>query len=207
MKPAAQPPFPASQTESASVRLLTLPEADLPADAVEVGRVADAWGVRGGFRVHAFSADPQALFAARQWFVQPAQQGAHHFSGTRCLPVSQVRSQGAAIVAVSPAVTDRDAAQALRGARIFVEREHFPPPQDGEFYWVDLIGCAVRNREDVSLGTVANLLSTGAQTVLVLGYTDDTGRERERMIPFVDAYIDQVDLPAKTIRADWQPDY
>lgn len=207
MKPASQPPSAAAQAVPVAARLLTLPEAELPADAVEVGRVADAWGVRGGFRVHAFSGDPQALFAARQWFVQPAQQGPRHFSGTRSLPIAQVRAQGAAIVAVSPAVTDRDAAQALRGARIFVGREHFPPPQEGEFYWVDLIGCTVRNREDVPLGTVTNLLSTGAQTVLVLGYTDDAGRERERMIPFVDAYVDQVDLPAKTIRADWQPDY
>ncbi len=43
----------------------------LPADAVEVGRIADAWGIKGWFKVAAFSADPEALFTAKQWYLQP----------------------------------------------------------------------------------------------------------------------------------------
>ena len=109
-------------------------------------------------------------------------------------------------MATSPAVADRNAAEALRGARVFIAREHFPKTDDGEYYWVDLLGLKVSNREGVALGTVKDLLATGPQTTLVLSYEED-GKERERMIPFVDAYIDQVDLAAKTIVADWQPDY
>ena len=109
-------------------------------------------------------------------------------------------------VASSPEVPDRNAAEALRGARIFIAREHFPQAEDGEYYWVDLLGLAVTNREGVSLGVVRDLLSTGPQTVLVLGYEED-GKQCERLIPFVDAYVDKVDLQAKVIVADWQPDY
>jgi 16S rRNA processing protein RimM len=109
-------------------------------------------------------------------------------------------------VATSPAVPDRNAAEALRGARIFIAREHFPKADDGEYYWVDLIGLQVRNREGVELGVVKDLLATGPQTTLVLGY-EENGKEQERMIPFVDAYIDHVDLPGKCITADWQTDY
>lgn len=178
----------------------------LPADAVEVGRIADAWGVKGWFKVIAYSADPEALFTAKQWFLLPAEKGAKNFAGTVLLPVKQARPHSDSIVATSPAVADRNAAEALRGARVFIAREHFPKTDDGEYYWVDLLGLKVSNREGVALGTVKDLLATGPQTTLVLSYEED-GKERERMIPFVDTYIDQVDLAAKTIVADWQPDY
>jgi 16S rRNA processing protein RimM len=54
------------------------------------------------------------------------------------------------------------------------------------------------------LGTVQDLLSTGPQTVLVI---QDEAAGIERMIPFVDAYIDAVDQPQRRIRVDWQPDF
>jgi len=184
----------------------TLEAASLPADAVEVGRIADAWGIKGWFKVHAFSSAPDALFAAKDWFLLPAEKGAKHFSGTVLLPVKQARFHADTVVATSPEVADRNAAEALRGARIFVAREHFPKTEDGEYYWVDLMGLAVLNREGLVLGTVRDLMATGPQTVLVVGYEQD-GKEQERLIPFVDAYVDKVDLAAKTIVADWQPDY
>lgn len=178
----------------------------LPADAVEVGRIADAWGIKGWFKVMAFSSDPEALFAAKEWFLLPAEKGAKQFTGTVLLPVKQARVHSDTIVATSPVVEDRNTAEALRGARVFVAREHFPKTDDGEYYWVDLLGLSVVNREGVALGVVRDLLSTGPQTVLILGYEQD-GKEQERLIPFVDAYVDSVDLPGKTIVADWQADY
>ena len=178
----------------------------LPTDAVEVGRIADAWGIKGWFKVFSHSNDPQALFAAEQWFLQPAEKGARNFSGTVLLPVKQARVHGDGVVATSPLVLDRNGAEALRGARIFVAREHFPKTEDGEYYWIDLIGLAVVNREGVALGEVQDLLSTGPQTVLVIAY-EEQGKQRERMIPFVDAFVDEVDLTGKRITVDWQPDY
>lgn len=191
---------------SSASHMPALEAATLPADAVEIGRIADAWGIKGWFRVIAHSSDPQALFTAREWFLQPPEKGAKLFAGTVLLPVKQARVHGDGIVATSPEVPDRNAAEALRGARIFIAREHFPQAEDGEYYWVDLLGLAVTNREGVSLGVVRDLLSTGPQTVLVLGYEED-GKQCERLIPFVDAYVDKVDLQAKVIVADWQPDY
>lgn len=179
---------------------------DLPSDAVEVGRIADAWGVKGWFKVVAFSSDPQALMAAPQWFLQPAEKGAKTFAGTVILPVKQIRWHGDGLVATSLDVVSRNHAEALRGARIFVAREHFPQAEEGEYYWVDLLGLTVRNREGVALGQVQELMSTGPQTVLVLAYEQD-GKSLERMIPFVSAFVDKVDLPEKRITVDWQPDY
>ena len=178
----------------------------LPADAIEVGRIADAWGIKGWFKVIPYSADPEVLFTAKQWFLLPAEKGAKHFSQTLMLPVKQAKVHSESIVATSAAVVDRNAAEMLRGARIFVARSAFPQAEDGEYYWVDLMGLNVVNRQGESMGTVKDLLATGPQTTLVLTY-EEGGKERERMIPFVDAYVDKVDLAAKSITVDWQADY
>jgi 16S rRNA processing protein RimM len=114
--------------------------------------VLGAWGVKGGIKVKPFAADPQALFSTKRWYL--AAEPAARPAGARLrrrlpvlLRIVQAREQGDGVVATVQELPDRDAAEALKGARIFVPRASFPTPDDGEFYWVDLIGLAVVNRE------------------------------------------------------------
>jgi 16S rRNA processing protein RimM len=183
-----------------------LDTADLPADAIEVGRIADAWGIKGWFKVLPHSASPEALFSSKRWYLLPTERGPKTFTGTVLLRVREAKEHSDTIVASAHEVDDRNAAEALKGARIFIPRSSFPTASTDEYYWVDLIGLEVVNREGVSLGQVKELLSTGPQTVLVIEYTEE-GKAMERMIPFVSAYVDGVDLPGKRITVDWQPDY
>jgi 16S rRNA processing protein RimM len=184
-----------------------LESAELPADAIEVGRIHDAWGVKGWFKVLPHSASPEALFSSKRWFLQPSEKAAKPaFTGTVLLRIREAREHADSIVATAQEVDDRNAAEALKGARIFVPRSSFPTAGDDEYYWVDLIGLQVVNREGVVLGEVRDLMATGPQTVLVVAY-EESGKPAERMIPFVSAYVDQVDLPARRITVDWQADY
>ena len=183
-----------------------LEPAELPADAIEVGRIADAWGLKGWFKVLSHSADPEALFSSRRWYLQPAERGVKTFSGTLLLRIREAKDHSGVVVATAQEVDDRNAAEALRGARVFVPRSSFPTAGADEYYWVDLIGLTVVNREGVELGIVRELLSTGPQTVLVLEY-QAAGKTHERMIPFVSAYVDTVDVAGKRITVDWQADY
>jgi 16S rRNA processing protein RimM len=183
-----------------------LEPAELPADAIEVGRIADAWGIKGWFKVLPHSASPEALFSSKRWYLLPAEKGAKTFSGTALLRVREAKEHSDSVVASAHDVDDRSAAEALKGARIFIPRSSFPTAADDEFYWVDLIGLEVVNREGQNLGQVKELLSTGPQTVLVIEYADG-GKLLERMIPFVAAYIDSVDVAGKRITVDWQTDY
>jgi len=180
--------------------------AELPADAIEVGRIADAWGVKGWFKVLPHSADPQALFSSTRWYLQPTERGTPTFSGTVLLRVRETKDHSDTVVARADGIEDRSGAEALRGARVFVPRSSFPTAQDDEFYWVDLLGLEVVNREGLHLGRVKDLMATGPQTVLVLEYEHE-GKTLERMLPFVAAYVDGVDLPARRINVDWQADY
>ncbi|MGZ8259277.1 MAG: ribosome maturation factor RimM [Caldimonas sp.] len=178
-----------------------------PADAIEVGRIGEAWGLKGHFRVAAHSEPPTALLAARRWHLAPPEGPRPVGGGAALLPtleVTGVRARGDGWVASSPTVTDRSAAEALRAARIFVARSEFPEPAADEFYWADLIGASVVNRAGTVLGEVAGLLDNGAQSILRVRPSADAA---ELLIPFVAVYVDAVDLPAHRIAVDWEPDY
>ncbi len=191
--------------------LQALESAPLPADAIEVARIAGAWGVKGWLKIQSHSAQPEALFSSKRWYLQPPDRGAQPFVGTLLLRVREAREHGGGVVASIDGIDDKDAADALKGSRLFVSRASFPTADPDEYYWVDLIGLDVVNREGVALGTVRELLSTGPQTVLVLESEESTAegvaKAVERMIPFVSAFVDGVDLTARLITVDWQPDY
>ena len=188
---------------------LAFEAAELPADAIEVGRIADAWGIKGWFKVLPYSASPEALFSSKRWFLQPSEKGAKTFTGTALLKIKEAKDHSDSVVAHAQDIDDRNDAELLKGARIFISRASFPTPEIDEYYWVDLIGLQVRNREGVDLGEVTELLSTGPQTVLVLRdtVTDGEGKPIERMIPFVSVYVDKVDIQGRLITVDWQADY
>jgi 16S rRNA processing protein RimM len=190
-------------------RHLTLPElerVELPPDAVEIGRIQDAWGIRGELKVLPYSESPETLLSVRGWFVQRHKRSRRTFQSPTLLHVGEVREHGGAIVARVDEVPDRTTAEALRGASIFVPRSSFPRLSEDEYYWVDLIGLTVVNRQNEPLGSVQDLISTGPQQVLVIGY-EELGKPHTRLIPFVSAYVDTVDLSARRITVDWPGDY
>lgn len=187
--------------------MIATPAADEPAkpgDAVEIGRVLGAWGVKGGIKVKPFSPDPQALFSSKRWFLEPSEAKPGQVVPA-LLRVKSAREQGEVVVAVIDGLDDRDAAERLAGARVFISRESFPTPDEGEFYWVDLIGLDVATREGAALGRVVGLIETGPHCVLRIRPADP--KADEVLIPFVDAYVDHVDRAAKRITVDWQDDF
>ncbi len=187
----------------------------LPDDAIEVGRILDAWGVKGWLKILPHSTDPEALFAAKSWFLQPPdakfRPGFNAFAGTVSIAVDEAKTHSDSVVAKIAGLDDRNAAEALRGARIFLPRSSFPAASTDEYYWVDLIGLDVINREGVALGFVRDLMATGPNSVLCVEYMakqeDGSEAASERMIPFVSVYVDKVDIAGKRITVDWQPDY
>ena len=193
-----------------------LKTSSLPDDAIEVGRVLDAWGVKGWLKILPHSSAPEALFSAETWFLQPPEAkfrpGFNAFTGTVSVSIDEAKTHSDSVVAKLKGMDDRTPAEALRGARIFLPRSSFPPASTDEYYWVDLIGLNVVNREGVALGCVRDLMATGPQSVLCVEYLlsaegDAAPVAAERMIPFVSVYVDQVDIAGKLITVDWQPDY
>lgn len=175
----------------------------IPDDLVQVGFVAGAYGVVGGIRVRPFSDDADALLHVTTWWLDKP--------GLRDIDVKRARLHGGDVVAQLVGVTDRDVAEALKGAAVFVPRSQFPQLDEDEFYWSDLIGLEVENLQGERLGVVHDMMSNGPQSILRIASaaaTDDPEEAAaERLIPFVDQFVIKVDKDAKKIVVDWGLDY
>lgn len=159
-----------------------------------MGRIAAPFGIKGWVKVQTFSDDPGTLMDFESWRVGRGEQQTQY-------TVEVVQDHSNTLVAKLVGIDDRDAAFALRGQEISVTRSDLPPPQENEFYWSDLIGLKVVNREGVELGLVDSLLETGAHDVLVIKGKGD------HLIPFVAAFVGKVDVAGGQIEVDWGKDY
>jgi 16S rRNA processing protein RimM len=179
-------------------------EASFPVDAIEVGAVIDAYGLKGWVKVAPHAQGGNALLAAKRWWLV---KGRERQSASRVA----AKVHGDSVVGQLAGVADRDAALLMRGSRIYVSRAEFPAPAADEYYWVDLMGLDVANEAGIELGKVVDLIDNGAQTVLRVEYPS-TGKDGkpvtgERLIPFVGVFVKTVDLAAKRIVVDWEADY
>lgn len=176
----------------------------VPDDLVQVGYVSGAYGVAGGVRVTPFSADADALLKVKTWwFDKPSLHD---------VDVRQAKLHGGDVVAQLVGVVGRDAAEALKGAAVQVPRSHFPALSTDEFYWSDLIGLSVQNLQGECLGQVVDMMSNGPQSILRIApladpASGDAEPAPERLIPFVEHFVINVDKAAKTITVDWGLDY
>ena len=193
-------------------------DAGWPADALEVGRIGDAWGLKGWFKVLSYASPPEAILSARRWHLRPAARTPATVRLPDTLEIREVREHGDGIVAIAEGISDRSAAEALRGALIYIERSSFPKAGADEFYWADLLGLEVVNRDGVVLGDVVGLIDTGphsvlrvaprlAQDVAAIASGGSGAAVEERLIPFVSAYVDTVDLAGRRIVVDWGLDF
>jgi 16S rRNA processing protein RimM len=160
-----------------------------------IGRISGLYGVRGWVKIFSYTRPIKNILNYSPW-----QLGQH--GQWQTISVSEGRVQGKGIIAHLESINDREQASRLLGAEIAVERQQLPQPAKGEYYWADLIGLTVINREGITLGQVDHLLETGANDVLVLK------GERERLIPFLlESVILDVDLTQSVLRVDWGVDF
>jgi 16S rRNA processing protein RimM len=190
-----------------------------PDDAIEVGAIVDAYGLKGWVKLAAHAGGGQggdALLNAKRWWLLKAPQqgqlqGHARVQDRKSAPVIQSKVHGDSIVAQLGGLADRDEALLLRGYRVYVRRSDFPALEADEYYWVDLLGLDVVNEAGVELGKVADMIDNGAQSVLRIEYpaTAKDGKPAigERLIPFVGVYVKTVDQAAKRIIVDWEADY
>ncbi|TXH76983.1 MAG: ribosome maturation factor RimM [Lysobacteraceae bacterium] len=167
-----------------------------PTRRILVGRIHGAFGVRGEIKLESFTDPPGNLLRYQPWIVRDAQGRERDISGARG------RAGGKGLVATLPGIEDRNAAEALHGAEVYILRSMLPPPKPGEFYWVDLEGLRVVNREGIEFGVIDHVFSNGANDVIAVR------GERERMIPFARPdYVISVDFDNRLVTVDWDADF
>lgn len=161
---------------------------------IVVGRIAGLFGVRGWVKVYSHTQPPENILGYMPWQVQ---------LGGAWVSLKPIdgRAHGKGVVALLEGYPDRDAATRLVGCDISVWREQLPDTASDEIYWADLIGLKVVNQDGTEFGTVDHLLETGANDVLVVQ------GERERLIPYIEHVVVEVDLDGGLLRVDWDPEF
>lgn len=163
-------------------------------DLICVGHILGAQGVKGWVRVFSNTSPRENIVSYSPWVVE---QGLRRDT----IAVSG-RLQGKNVLARLEGIEDRSQAEELAGCKIFINAQQLPEPEEGEYYWSDLIGLAVESVQGEPLGVIASMLETGADDVMVLK------GDRERLIPFVlDQIVTEVDLANQRMVVDWLPEY
>lgn len=160
-----------------------------------VGRVAGPFGVRGELRLTAYTEEPLALLRYRDLKRE---------DGAPVLTLTAARVQGDSVVARAREVADRDAAEALKGVRLYVPREALPPPEDeDDFYQADLIGLAAVAPDGEPLGRVKAVHDFGAGDILEI----DPGEGRPTwLLPFTRDAVPEVSIAAGRLVAVRPPE-
>lgn len=206
--------------------------AQVPSDLIQLGHIMSAFGVQGWVRVRPYTDGFDTLTRARQWWLgtpdSSPDSGVAQFVP---LAIEQSRPHGKAIIALPEGYHDRDQAESLRGHTVWLPRSEFDPLPAGEYYWADLLGCDVYGvssldsdadvaaEPSVFLGRVSHVFDNGAHAVLTIdmgtldanrGFSpllDRRRRPRQRMLPFVEAYVHAVDLDNKKISTSWPEEF
>lgn len=154
-----------------------------------LGVITGAHGVRGEVKVKPFTATPRALGRYREFTDE---------SGRRVFKLAiRGEARGLAIARID-GVDDRNAAEALKGARLFVERDRLPKARRGEVYIADLIGLPAIDLAGAAVGHVSRVLNYGAGDVLEI---ERPGRDA-LLLPFSDRMVPEVDVAAGRVVVD-----
>jgi 16S rRNA processing protein RimM len=164
-----------------------------------MGQILAPHGVRGAVKVRPLSEAPAALLAHETWWLRPA-----HGSTWREVRRKAGQLHSGALLVEFAGIDSRDLALALRGSDVGVPRATLPAAPKGQIYWTDLVGLAVLNREGVTLGEVCGVTEHGAHPLLRVARP---APGPERLIPYVPAIIDRVDLAEGRIEVDWADDF
>jgi len=169
---------------------------------IVLGKIVDAYGLKGWVRVHPFADDSPGWQGLPVWWLR-GDDGESESASWRPVDLRQCREQGRSLLASLAEVDDRDAALALRGLLVGAPRDALPKAAPDEYYWSDLTGLDVQNRQGENLGVVTELLESGAGSVLVVR---DSGGV-ERLIPFIASAVVEVRLADGKIEVDWGLDW
>ena len=170
-------------------------------DTLVVGRITAVFGVRGWVKVFSYTEQVEAVFDYQPWWIDTAQ-------GRQQLVVDDWKRHGEALVVHIKGVDDRDIARAWCQQDILVAKTELPGLTSDDFYWHQLLGMAVISHfegQTTRLVVVKSLLETGANDVLVIGGDAESIDREERLIPYAEQFVSNIDLQTQTIDVIWDP--
>lgn len=159
---------------------------------LRIGVVLKPQGIRGELKVQPLTDDPRRFTRLEEVYLESAGGGYEK----RALLRADVRADG--VYCTVAGIDDRDAAEALRGQYLCVDREHAIKLPKDRYFVVDLIGCAVSDSLGNSLGILEEIIETGANDV----YSIRGENNRLLLVPALKKLLALVDVQQKRIVLD-----
>ncbi|MDT4841805.1 Ribosome maturation factor RimM [compost metagenome] len=161
-----------------------------PENPIQLAVIGAAHGIRGEVRVKTFTDDPLAI----------ADYGLLYDGQGKAYEVLEARSAKTVVVVRFKGVNDRNAAEALNGTELFIDRSQLPDDEldEDEFFQTDLIGLEALDSDGKSYGVVSALFDFGGGDLIELSLKG----KRPMLIPFTEAAVPEIDFEKGTLRVD-----
>lgn len=177
---------------------------------IKVGHIGSAYGLKGWVNIISYTQPKTNIIEYSPWYIK----NLHSISNTeqsnkeyQVVKLAGIRQHGKGIVAQLLDCNDRTQAEKLKNIEIVILREQLPEQASDEYYWHDLIGLNVTTITNIKIGTIIDLIETGANDVLVVEEKLDE-ETKTRLIPFIrPEVVTLIDLAAKLVVVDWDPDF
>jgi len=170
-------------------------------ELVTMGRIGRLYGIKGWLKLISYT-DPQDNI------LDFKQMNAKIGGRWQVIKMDQSKVHGKGLVAHFVGYDDPDDAKLLTGVELAVSVQELPELDEEDFYWRELNGMQVITVSGQLLGTVAKMLETGANDVLVVQPSEGSIDKRERLIPYLpDQVVQEVSRSKRCISVDWDPDY
>ncbi|GIZ11183.1 ribosome maturation factor RimM [Pseudomonas sp. NCCP-436] len=169
-------------------------------DLLVLGKIVSVHGVRGEVKVYSFTDPIDNVLDYPRWTLRREGE-------VKQVELARGRLQGRVLVAKLKGLDDREVARTYAGFEICVSRSELPELQDGEFYWYQLQGLKVTDQAGQLLGVVDHLFETGANDVMVVKPCAGSLDDRERLLPYTEQCVLEVNLVAGEMRVDWDADF
>lgn len=156
-------------------------------DTIIVGKIIGAHGVYGELKVFPITDEAERFYDLTYFLCD----------GIR-YDITIVRIQNKQILVQTEQITDRTAAEALKGKMIEIKREDAVPLEEGQFFIEDLKGMTARDRNSDATAVLTDVLRAGGADVLVFDMLGKT-----KMMPFLSEYVDEINLPENFLVVDF----
>lgn len=165
-----------------------------PTSPIKIGKLGSSYGIRGWIKVQSYTEFGINILDYQPWFL--SRDG----EKWQTIQVEAGRLHGNRVIVKFAGINTPEEVSTLTGNLIWIERHQLPETSKDEYYWSDLEGLTVINKDGSILGQVSYLIATGSNDVLVVK------GDKEHAIPFLQGdVILSVDLQKKEIQVDWEP--
>lgn len=158
---------------------------------ITVGKIVGTHGIRGHLKVLSYTDSLDVFTPGRTLVLSREGRTVGNLSVTSCRP-----HKGVVVVAMD-GIFSIEAAQAWIGCQVRVAKAALAPPEEGTYYWYDIIGMHVLTSDNRAIGRVEEIFPTGSNDVYVV-----RDGKKEILIPAIDSVVIDIDLNEKTMTVD-----